>query len=141
MANATKKAAPGPAAKKAPQMNIRLVKDDAGKIEAVKYAIKNAGKAGRIFLLNSDGDFVKVVQPSEFVATWLDKTVAHSKRGLDETKVKYLSAKCEVEEKSRVVIDKSITKETFAAYQKLVNDGALKTKRSRKSELVVVPLV
>jgi len=138
------KSAPVPAvsggAKKAPQLNMRLKKDDAEKVIGVRFAVKNAGKAGRIFQLNADGEFQRVVPAGEFASVWGDKSVAHSKRGLSEEKTQYLSAKAEIDPAQKDDVQAAVKSE-FPAILKLVQDGMLKSKRAKKTELVVVPLV
>ena len=47
----------------------------------------NAGRAGRIFLLDKEGNFVRVIKSDEFVAIWSDKNIGHSKRPVKEGKV------------------------------------------------------
>jgi hypothetical protein len=106
--------------------------------DAVVFSIRNGGRAGRIFLLNEDGTFDKVVEADKFIDTWNSESVARSKKGLGDKATQYLSTKCKVAPEQKTDVIQAIKAE-FTGILKLVQDGKLK--KASKAEIEIIPLV
>jgi len=99
--------------------------------------IRNGGAAAKLFLLDGDGSFERVVGAEEYVDVWNDEKVARSKRGYSKGQSGYLArgTVIKAEEKDKVV--KAVT-EQFKAVQKIVEGGGLK--KTAKAKVEIIPL-
>lgn len=103
----------------------------------VSLSICNGGAAAKLFLLEGDGSFERVIGAEEYVDVWNDDKVARSKRGYTKGQSGYLArgTVIKVEEKDKVV--KAVT-EQFKAVQKIVEAGGLK--KTAKAKVEIIPL-
>ena len=99
--------------------------------------IQNGGAAAKIFLLDGDGSFRKVVPADEYVDVWNDEKIARSKRGYSKGQSGYLARGAVVKADDKEEVVKTVTG-TFKAVQKIVDSGALK--KSAKVKVEIIPL-
>jgi len=137
-------ASASPAAKgKVPSLNFELLKSDDGlQVTGINVFIKNGGLPSRLFLVNNEGNLVKVVESKDFKATWDNPSIARSKRSLSDEKTQYLSTRASMtpqQMKDKTQFEAMVKRE-FTAIKSLVEGGLLHTKRAKKRELIVVSL-
>ena len=103
----------------------------------VSLSICNGGAAAKLFLLEGDGSFERVVGAEEYADVWNDDKIARSKRGYSKGQSGYLArgTVIKAEEKDKVV--KAVT-EQFKAVQKIVEAGGLK--KTAKAKVEIIPL-
>jgi len=100
-------------------------------------SICNGGAAAKLFLLDGDGSFEKVVGAEEYVDVWNDEKVARSKRGYSKGQNGYLARGAVVKAADKEEVVKAVTG-AFKAVQKLVEAGGLK--KSQKAKVEIIPL-
>ena len=99
--------------------------------------ICNGGAAAKLFLLDGDGSFEKVVCAEEYVELWNDDKIARSKRGYSKGQSGYLARGTVVKAAQKDEVVKLVTAQ-FKAVQKLVESGGLK--KSPKAKVEIIPL-
>ena len=99
--------------------------------------ICNGGAAAKLFLLDGDGSFEKVVGPEEYADVWNDEKIARSKRGFAKGQNGYLARGAVVKAADKEEVVKAVTG-AFKGVQKLVEAGGLK--KSPKAKVEIIPL-
>ena len=99
--------------------------------------ICNGGASAKLFMLDGDGSFEKVVGADEYVDVWNDEKVARSKRGYAKGQDGYLARGAVVKAADKEEVVKAVTG-AFKAVQKIVEAGGLK--KSSKAKVEIIPL-
>lgn len=121
-----------PEAKKQPTLQVRKVKD------GIKLSLANAGRAGRIFLLNSKDELERVIDKDEFVDMWKGSEVANSARAREGDQL-YLDSKVVVAPEDRDATVEDV-QGVFKGLYEAIQSGALRTER-KKRVIEVIPLL
>jgi hypothetical protein len=103
----------------------------------ISLNICNGGAAAKLFLLDGDGAFEKVVGAEEYVDVWNDDKVARSKRGYTKGQSGYLARGTVIKAAEKEEVVKAVTAQ-FKAVQKLVEAGGLK--KTPKAKVEIIPL-
>ena len=103
----------------------------------LSLGIRNGGAAAKMFLLDGDGSFERVVEAKEYVDVWNDEKVARSKRGYSKGQSGYLARGTVIKAAQKEEVVKAVT-EQFKAVQKIVDDGGLK--KTAKAKVEIIPL-
>ena len=99
--------------------------------------IQNGGGAAKVFLLDGEGSFEKVVGAEEYVDVWNDEKIARSKRGYTKGQSGYLARGAVVKAAEKEDVVKAVTT-AFKAVQKIVEGGGLK--KTPKAKVEIIPL-
>jgi len=99
--------------------------------------ICNGGAAAKLFLLDGDGAFEKVVGAEEYAEVWNDEKVARSKRGYSKGQSGYLARGAVIKADDKDEVVKAVTA-AFKAVQKIVEAGGLK--KTPKAKVEIIPL-
>jgi hypothetical protein len=99
--------------------------------------ICNGGASAKLFLLDGDGSFERVVGAEEYVDVWNDEKVARSKRGYSKGQSGYLARGAVVKTAEKEDVVKAVTT-AFKAVQKIVEAGGLK--KTPKAKVEIIPL-
>ena len=103
----------------------------------VSLSICNGGAAAKLFLLDGDGSFERVVGSEEYVDVWNDDKVARSKRGYSKGQSGYLARGTVIKAAQKDEVVTAVTTQ-FKAVQKIVEGGGLK--RAGKAKVEIIPL-
>lgn len=111
-------------------------------------AIKQGGRAARIFLLDEKDEMVKCLNGEGFKAAYNNDKVARSKRSLGDGKTQYMTSRVRftltaTEEAPRAAELAKVSTEVVTNYKevaKLLQSGELKTAKA-KTKVTIVPLV
>jgi len=103
----------------------------------VSLSICNGGAAAKLFLLEGDGSFERVVGAEEYTDVWNDDKIARSKRGYSKGQSGYLARGTVIKAAQKEEVVKAVT-EQFKAVQKIVDDGGLK--KTAKAKVEIIPL-
>jgi hypothetical protein len=88
----------------------------------LSLGIRNGGAAAKLFLLNGDGTFKRVVGAEEYVDGWKDEKVARSKRGYAKGQSGYLARGTVIKAAQKEDVVEAVT-EQFKEVQKIVVAG------------------
>ena len=103
----------------------------------LSLGIRNGGAAAKLFLLDGDGSFERVVGAEEYVDVWNDEKVARSKRGYSKGQSGYLARGTVIKAAQKEDVVKAVTTQ-FKAVQKIVDTGGLR--KTGKAKVEIIPL-
>jgi hypothetical protein len=114
----------------------------------ISMAIKNGGRAARIFLLNEKDEMVKCLNGEGFKTAYNNEKVARSKRSMGDGKTEYMTSRVRftataTEPEARAAELAKISGEVVANYKevaKMVQSGELKIAKT-KTKVTIVSLL